>query len=158
MEKITSPKITPFLWFDNNAEEAAKYYTSVFKNSKITFVSHYGEGMPLPKGTAMTVAFELDGSKFTALNGGRTYKFSHAVSFVVNCENQEEIDYFWDKLSEGGKPEACGWLLDKYGLSWQIVPSDMGRFLGSNDPAKSARVMQALMKMTKLIIADLENA
>jgi len=158
MEKITSPKITPFLWFDNKAEEAAKFYTSIFKNSKITFTSYYSEGMPLPKGTALTVAFELDGCKFTALNGGPLYKFSHAVSFVVNCENQEEIDYFWSKLSEGGKTEPCGWLVDKYGLSWQIVPSDLGRLLSPGDAAKSGRVMQALMKMGKLIIADLENA
>ncbi|MGH8540309.1 MAG: VOC family protein [Stenotrophobium sp.] len=151
-------KITPLLWFDTQAEEAAKFYTSVFKNSKIVSVSHYGDGMPMPKGTVLTVAFEIEGQKFTALNAGPQFKFTEAVSFVVDCETQAEVDYYWDKLTaDGGKPWQCGWLKDKYGLSWQIVPAILPK-LASGDPARSGRVMQAMMQMVKLDIKKLEEA
>ncbi len=151
-------KITPFLWFDGNAEEAAQLYVSIFKNSKIDAVSRYGDAGPGPKGSAMTVAFTLEGQKFTALNGGPHFKFTEAVSFVVSCDTQSEIDIFWDKLiADGGKPSQCGWLKDKYGLSWQIVPSVLPQLV-TGDAAKSGRVIQALMKMTKLDIAALEKA
>ena len=147
-------KITPFLWFDHQAEEAAKFYVSVFKNSKMGQVSRYGEGMPLPKGTVMTAAFEIEGQSFVALNGGPQFKFTEAVSFVVNCETQKEIDYYWDKLTGGGGNEVqCGWLKDKYGLSWQIVPTVLPQLV-----KKSGRVMEALMHMKKLDIAALERA
>jgi predicted 3-demethylubiquinone-9 3-methyltransferase (glyoxalase superfamily) len=152
-----SQKITPFLWFDNNAKEAAEFYTEVFKNSKITDVARYSEGSPMPAGTVMTVAFELDGQKFTALNGGPHFTFNPSVSFVISCENQEEIDYYWNKLSADPESEQCGWLKDKFGLSWQVVPANMGELM-SKDKSKAGRVMTALMKMKKLIIADLENA
>ena len=153
------PKITPFLWFDSQAEEAANFYVSIFKNSKVGGVSRYGESGPGPKGSAMTVAFELDGQKFTALNGGPVFKFTEAISLVVNCENQEEIDYFWEKLSsEGGQEVQCGWLKDKYGLSWQIVPTILPELVKSDDPKKSERVMKALMQMKKLDIGKLKEA
>ena len=153
------PKITPFLWFDSQAEEAANFYVSIFKNSKVGEVSRYGESGPGPKGSAMTVAFELDGQKFTALNGGPVFKFTEAISLVVNCENQEEIDYFWEKLSsEGGQEVQCGWLKDKYGLSWQIVPTILPELVKSDDPKKSERVMKALMQMKKLDIGKLKEA
>ena len=153
------PKITPFLWFDSQAEEAANFYVSIFKNSKMGNVSRYGESGPGPKGSAMTVAFELDGQKFTALNGGPVFKFTEAISLVVNCENQEEIDYFWEKLSsEGGQEVQCGWLKDKYGLSWQIVPTILPELVKSDDPKKSERVMKALMQMKKLDIDKLKEA
>jgi predicted 3-demethylubiquinone-9 3-methyltransferase (glyoxalase superfamily) len=157
-------RITPFLWFDTQAEDAAKLYTSIFKNSKITAVTRYGEaGREVHKkmpGTALTVGFELEGQHFTALNGGPQFKFSEAVSFVVHCENQEEVDYYWEKLGVGGDPNAqqCGWLKDKYGLSWQIVPNAMIKMLTDSDAAKSGRVMQALMQMKKLDIVVLERA
>jgi len=157
-------KITPFLWFDTQAEEAANFYTSVFKNSKIVSVAHYGEegakASGRPKGSAMTVAFELDGQKFVALNGGPHFKFTEAVSFVVNCETQEEVDHYWEKLSAGGdkKAQQCGWLKDKYGLSWQIVPVAMVEMLQDKDPGKSGRVMQALLQMKKLDIKTLQRA
>lgn len=152
-------KITPFLWFDNQAEEAANFYVSIFKNSKIGTVARYGESGPGPKGSVMTVAFELDGEKFTALNGGPIFKFTEAISLVVNCEDQEEIDYFWEKLSvDGGKEVECGWLKDKYGLCWQVVPTILGELVQSDDPAKSERVMKALMQMKKLDIARLKQA
>ena len=151
-------KITPFLWFDNQAEEAADFYTSVFKNSKIVTVTRYGDAGPGPKGSAMTVAFELDGQSFIALNGGPHFKFCEAVSFVVNCGTQEELDDFWKKLSDGGQQVECGWLKDKYGLSWQIVPTILGQLMKSGDPRRSQRVMQALMKMKKLDIATLKKA
>jgi len=150
-------KISPFLWFNNQAEEAAKFYTSIFKNSKIKNVSHYGEGAPLPKGTVLVVNFELNAQDFMALNGGPQFKFTEAISFVVHCDNQEEIDYYWEKLSEGGSEVQCGWLKDKYGLSWQVVPTVLGKLM-SGDPAKANRVMQALMKMVKLDIKKLEEA
>jgi len=157
-------KITPFLWFDTQAEEAANFYTSIFKNSKIVSVARYGEegakASGRPKGSAMTVAFELDGQKFVALNGGPHFKFTEAVSFVVNCQTQEEVDHYWEKLSAGGDEKArqCGWLKDKYGLSWQIVPTAMVEMLQDKDPKKSERVMAALLKMKKLDIKALRQA
>lgn len=155
-------KITPFLWFDNNAEEAVEFYTSIFKNSKGGNASHYEEqGAEVsgrPKGSVMTVPFQLNGQDFIALNGGPMYKFSEAVSFMVNCETQEEIDYFWGKLSEGGQEVQCGWLKDKFGLSWQIVPTDINKLFSSTDPEKTNRVMAAMLPMKKLVIADLQKA
>ena len=133
-------KITPFLWFDNQAEEAAKFYVSVFKNSKIKQITHYtGEELPDRKGQVMTVSFELDGQEFTALNGGPQFKFTEAVSFVINCDTQEEIDYFWEKLSADPKAEQCGWLKDRYGLSWQITPAVLRELLGGEDRERTAR-------------------
>jgi len=157
-------KITPFLWFDNQAEEAANFYASIFKNSKIVSVARYGEeGAKVsgrPKGTAMTVAFQLDGQEFVALNGGPHFKFSEAISFVVNCKTQEEVDHYWEKLSAGGdeKAQQCGWLKDKYGLSWQIVPDVLGEMLQDKNPKKSESVMQALLQMKKLDIKTLKQA
>ncbi len=152
-------KITTFLWFDNQAEEAMNFYTSIFKNSKIGQVSRYGDTGPGPKGTVMVGTFHLEGQAFMALNGGPNFKFTPAISLVVNCETQEEVDYYWDKLAAGGgKPNRCGWLDDKFGVSWQIVPTALGELMGSGDPAKSNRVMGALMKMDKLMIADLRKA
>jgi len=151
-------KISPFLWFDNQAEEAAKFYTSIFKNSKIGKVSRYGDAGPGPKGSVMVANFELNGQEFIALNGGPQFKFTEAISFVVNCETQEEVDYYWEKLSEGGKGVQCGWLKDKFGLSWQIVPTALGKLMSDPDPEKSKRVMQAMLKMTKINIKDLERA
>ncbi len=152
------PKITPFLWFDNEAEEAAKFYTSVFPNSRITNVSHYTEAGPRPAGSVMVVTFEIDGREFSTLNGGPEFHFSEAVSFVVNCETQEEVDYYWEKLSEGGHEDQCGWLKDKFGLSWQIVPTALGELMSDGDPDASRRVMQALLKMKKLDMRALEEA
>jgi predicted 3-demethylubiquinone-9 3-methyltransferase (glyoxalase superfamily) len=151
-------KITPFLWFDHQAEEAAKLYISVFKNSRIVGMARYGEEGPGPKGTVMTVEFELDGQEFIALNGGPLFKFTEAISFVVNCETQEEIDKFWDQLSEGGEVQQCGWLKDKYGVSWQIVPTILGQLMQDKDPEKSRRVMQAMLQMVKLDIKTLQKA
>ncbi len=152
-------KISPFLWFNNEAEEAANLYTSIFKNSKIGSISRYtGEGAKAsgqPEGTAMTVAFTLDGQNFTALNGGPIFKFTEAVSFVVNCENQEEVDHFWNKLTEGGKESQCGWLKDKFGLSWQVVPKQLGELMRGT---KAGRVMGAMLKMKKIVIKKLEDA
>jgi predicted 3-demethylubiquinone-9 3-methyltransferase (glyoxalase superfamily) len=151
-------KITPFLWFDNQAEEAANFYVSIFKNSKIVTVTRYGEAGPGPKGSAMTVVFQLDGEEFIALNGGPLFKFTEAISFVVNCETQREVDEFWEKLSEGGEESMCGWLKDKYGLSWQIVPTILGKLMSDPDPQKSKRVMEAMLKMRKIVIGDLKLA
>lgn len=151
-------RITPFLWFDDQAEEAAAMYTSIFPNSKVGKVARYGEGGPGPAGSAMTVEFQLDGQTFVALNGGPVYKFTEAISFVVNCETQEEVDHYWTKLTAGGGEVQCGWLKDKYGLSWQIVPSVLPKLLSGADPIKSARVMQALMTMKKLDIRALQAA
>jgi len=151
-------KITPFLWFNANAEEALNFYSSIFKNSKILSISRYGEGAPVPEGTVMTATFELDGQVFMALNGGPEYKFNEAISLFVNCEGQEEIDHYWEKLSSGGKKGQCGWLKDKFGLSWQIVPNALGEMLGDKDPEKSNRVMQAMLQMSKLDIKILEQA
>ena len=151
------PKVTPFLWFDKNAEEAANFYVSIFKNSRVGKISRSGDALPGLKGSVLTVEFELDGEKFVALNGGPQFKFTEAVSFVVNCESQEEIDYFWEKLSEGGEKSQCGWLKDKYGLSWQLWPGVIGDFL-AGDPEGSNRVMQEVMKMQKLEIEPLQRA
>ena len=152
------PKISPFLWFDNNAEEAIDYYTSIFKNSKRFDVSRYGEGGPGPAGSVMVAAFELEGQRFTALNGGPLFKFNEAVSFVVNCDSQDEIDEYWEKLSAGGEPGQCGWLKDRFGLSWQIVPAILPELMQSGDQEKTTRVMAALMQMTKLKIDVLQQA
>jgi predicted 3-demethylubiquinone-9 3-methyltransferase (glyoxalase superfamily) len=152
-------QISPFLWFDNNAEEAAQFYVSVFKNSRILAVTRYGDAGPGPKGSVMVVSFQLEGQQFTALNGGPRFQFSEAFSFVVSCENQEEIDYYWNKLtSDGGQESACGWLKDKFGFSWQIVPTALGTLMSDKDPKKANRVMQALLQMKKLDIAALEEA
>ncbi|MDR3528306.1 MAG: VOC family protein [Rhizomicrobium sp.] len=151
-------RITPFLWFDREAEEAAKYYISIFPHSKMVQVTYYGEDMPQPAGSVMTAVFELDGQIFIALNGGPNHPFTHAVSFVVNCETQAELDSYWQKLSAGGKEVACGWLTDKYGLSWQITPATIGKLLDASHPAKSQAVMQAMMGMVKLDMAALDKA
>ncbi len=151
-------KITPFLWFDGKAEEAMNFYTSIFKNSKIGGVVRYGEAGPGPKGTVMTATFEIEGQAFIALNGGPHFSFTPAISFVVNCQTQEEIDDYWEKLSEGGEKIECGWLKDKFGVSWQIVPNVLGQLLRDKDPNRSQRVMKALMKMKKLDIKVLEQA
>lgn len=151
-------KITPFLWFDTQAEDAARLYTSVFKNSKITRVNRYGDAGPGPKGTVMVVEFELDGQQFLALNGGPRFKFTQAVSFVVNCETQQEVDELWEKLSDGGRKDRCGWLTDKFGLSWQIVPTVLGKLMSDPNPEKSRRVMQAMLQMDKLEIQRLVDA
>lgn len=152
------PKITPFLWFNDNAEEAINFYISLFKDSKITNISRYGESSPLPAGTIMTASFQLDGQEFTALNGGPYFKFNEAVSFVVDCETQEEVDYFWNNLSAGGEEGQCGWLKDKFGLSWQIVPRALGVLAGDPDPAKAQRVIKAMLQMKKLDVALLQRA
>ena len=151
-------KITPFLWFDGQAEEAMNFYVSIFKNSKVLSVSRYGEAGPGPKGSVMSATFELEGQTFYALNGGPMYKFTPAISFFVSCETQREVDELWDKLLDGGRPSQCGWLQDKYGLSWQIVPSVLGKMLGDKDPKKAQRVMQAMLQMVKLDIAVLTRA
>ncbi len=153
------PKITPFLWFNDNAEEAMNFYVSVFRNSKVRGVTRYGDAGPGPKGSVMTANFELDGQEFVALNGGPQFTFTEAVSFVVHCDSQQEVDYYWDTLtSDGGRPSQCGWLKDKYGLSWQIVPDAMIALLQQKDPKKAQRVMQALMQMTKIDLARLRQA
>jgi len=151
-------RITPFLWFDRQAEEAANFYVSIFPNSKIGSTSRYGEAGPGPKGSVMTVAFDLDGLSFTALNGGPMFKFTEAISLVVHCETQAEVDHYWDKLSAGGSEVQCGWLKDKYGLSWQIVPNALIELVQDKDPAKSQRVMAAMMQMKKIDIAALKAA
>src|SRR5437016_14438611 len=152
-------KVTPLLWFDTNAEAAAEFYVSIFKNSKILNVSRYGDAGPGPKGSVMVVNFQLAGQEFTALNGGPLFKFSEAFSFVVNCENQQEVDEYWSKLTSGGGQESqCGWLKDKFGFSWQIVPTALGKLMSDKDPQKANRVMEALLKMKKLDIATLEAA
>ena len=151
-------EITPCLWFDTQGEEAARFYTSVFPNSRILGVAHYGEAGPRPAGTVLTVSFELDGKKFVALNGGPEFTFSEAISFQVMCESQDEVDMFWSKLSEGGEEGPCGWLKDKFGLSWQIVPTALPRLLSDPDREKAQRVMAAMLKMKKIEIAELERA
>ena len=151
-------KITPCLWFDTEGEEAAKLYTSVFPKSKILDVSRYGEAGPRPEGTVMVVSFELDGQKFTALNGGQDFTFNEAISFQASCETQEEVDAYWSKLSEGGEEGPCGWLKDRFGLSWQIVPTVLPELLGDPDREKSQRVMQAMLRMQKIEIDALERA
>jgi len=151
-------KITPCLWFDHQAEEAMNFYVSIFKNSKVLSVNRYGESAPMPKGTVMTASFELDGQAFTALNGGPMFKFSPAISFVVHCATQAEVDDYWAKLSAGGKENQCAWLDDKFGVSWQIVPDVLIEFLSDPDPVKAGRVMQAMMQMTKIDMAALQQA
>ena len=152
-------KITPFLWFDGKAEEAMKLYTSVFKNSRIITINYWAENSPFPKDQVMTGTFELDGQIFYAFDAGPQFKFTEAISFFVNCDTQEEIDHFWNSLTaDGGEESMCGWLKDKFGVSWQIVPPVLGKLLADKDPAKSGRVMEAMMKMRKIVIADLEKA
>jgi predicted 3-demethylubiquinone-9 3-methyltransferase (glyoxalase superfamily) len=155
-------KITPFLWFDNQAEEAVNFYTSIFKNSKIGSTSRYtGEGAKAsgqPEGTVMTVAFTLDGQEFTAINGGPVFKFTEALSFVVNCENQDEVDHYWNSLTKGGEEVQCGWLKDKFGLSWQVVPRQLIELMSGPDKAKAGRVMKAMLQMKKIDIKKLEEA
>ena len=151
-------RITTFLWFTDNAEEAANFYTSIFKHSKIKEVSRYGDAGPGPKGTAMVVKFELDGQEFLALNGGPQFTFTEAISLLVSCKDQKEIDHYWEALSAGGEKVQCGWLKDQFGLSWQIVPENMGELMAPKDPAKAARAMKAMLQMTKIDIAALKNA
>jgi predicted 3-demethylubiquinone-9 3-methyltransferase (glyoxalase superfamily) len=151
-------KITPFLWFDNNAEEAMKFYTSIFKNSKIEESRRCGEAGPGPKGSVMSATFQIEGQEFMVLNGGPHFKFTPAISFFVNCETQAEVDELWGKLLAGGKAMQCGWLTDKFGISWQIIPKALGELLGDKDPQKSQRVMKAMMKMIKIDVAELERA
>jgi predicted 3-demethylubiquinone-9 3-methyltransferase (glyoxalase superfamily) len=151
-------KISPYLWFDDQAEEAVNFYTSIFKNSKILNVARYGEVGPGPKGSVMTVAFQLDGQEFIALNGGPHFKFTEAISFFVSCKTQEDVDDLWEKLSEGGEKVQCGWLKDKYGVSWQIVPTILGEMVSDPDPAKSQRVMEAMLQMKKIDIEGLKKA
>jgi predicted 3-demethylubiquinone-9 3-methyltransferase (glyoxalase superfamily) len=151
-------KITPFLWFDGQAEEAMNFYVSVFKNSKVVRVSRYGEAGPGPKGTVMSATFQLEGQEFFALNGGPQYRFTPAISLFVNCETQQEVDELWEKLSAGGKKDRCGWLTDKYGLSWQIIPSVLGKMLQDKDAEKANRVMKAMLQMDKIDIKGLKQA
>ena len=152
-------KITPCLWFDTQAEEAARFYTSIFKNSSIGEISYYGPDTPGPEGTVLTVAFKLEGQDFTALNGGPVFKFTPAISLLVDCKSQEEVDRLWDGLlAGGGQPDQCGWLTDRYGVSWQIVPGVMGELMSDPDPVKVNRVMQAMLKMVKIDIAELQRA
>ena len=153
------PKITPFLWYDKEAEEAANFYCSVFKNSKVHKVARYPEGSPAPAGSVMTVEFELDGQRFIALNAGPHFKFNEAVSFVIDCDTQADVDHYWSKLTSGGGQESmCGWLKDKYGLSWQVTPKILPKLMTESDKEKSKRVMEAMMRMKKIVIAELEEA
>jgi predicted 3-demethylubiquinone-9 3-methyltransferase (glyoxalase superfamily) len=152
------PKITPNLWFDTQGEEAAEFYVSVFPNSKITAVNHYGEAGPREAGTVLTVDFVLDGQEYTAINGGPQFTFDEAISLLVHCADQDEVDYYWEKLTDGGEEGQCGWLKDRYGVSWQIVPRALPQLLGDPDPAKAQRVMQAMLGMVKLDIAGLQAA
>jgi predicted 3-demethylubiquinone-9 3-methyltransferase (glyoxalase superfamily) len=151
-------KIMTFLWFDKEAEEATNFYVSIFKDSKVVSISRYPEGGPAPAGTVMTTKFELEGQEFVALNGGPTFKFTEAISLVVNCTSQEEVDYYWEKLSAGGTEVQCGWLKDKYGLSWQITPTILIELMSSNDAKQNERVMQAMMKMVKIDIETIKRA
>jgi len=151
-------KITPFLWFDGKAEEAMNFYTSIFKNAQVGSITRYGEAGPGPKGSVMSATFELEGQQFFALNGGPQFKFTPAISFFVNCTTQEEVDRYWEALSAGGEKLQCGWLTDKFGLSWQIVPTALGEMLSDKDAAKASRVMQAMLNMTKLDIKGLKLA
>ena len=151
-------KITPFLWFNDKAEEAASFYTSIFKNSKTVSTIRYGEAGPGPKGSVMSATFELDGQEFIGLNGGPHFTFSPAISFFIQCDTQEEVDHFWEKLSAGGKKDRCGWLTDKFGVTWQVVPTVLGRMLQDKDAEKSKRVMNAMLQMDKLDIKRLTDA
>jgi predicted 3-demethylubiquinone-9 3-methyltransferase (glyoxalase superfamily) len=162
MTTTIAQKINPHLWFDSQAEEAAKFYTSIFKNSRILHISRYGEAgakvSGRPKGTVMVVVFDLEGQRFMAINGGPIFKFTHAISFLVNCESQQEVDELWNKLTEGGEIEQCGWLKDKSGLSWQIVPRVLGEMMQDKDQDKQERVMEAILQMKKIDIKGLEEA
>jgi len=151
-------KITPFLWYDGNAEEAAKFYISIFKNSKMGKISRCGDAGPGPKGSVMSVTFQIEGQEFFALNGGPHFKFTPAISFFVNCETQQEVDDLWEKLSAGGRTDRCGWLQDKFGVSWQIIPAVLGQLLGDKDPQRANRAMQAMLQMTKIDIEKLQQA
>ena len=151
-------KITPFLWFNDNAEEAANFYTSIFKHSKLGNIARYGEAGPGPKGSVMSVTFQIEGQDFIALNGGPQFKFTPAISFFVDCQSQEEVDNLWEKLSAGGRKDHCGWLQDKFGVSWQIIPAVLGELLHSKDPDTSQRVMKAMLKMDKIDIEALKRA
>lgn len=151
-------KITPFLWFDDNAEEAASFYTSIFKNAEMGAVARYTSAGPGPEGSAMSASFTLEGLEFGSVNGGPIYQFTPAVSFVIACEDQAEVDYFWERLLEGGQPVQCGWLTDKFGLSWQVVPTRLRELLSDPDAEKAKRVTEAMLKMVKLDIAELESA
>jgi|ERR1700722_10000760 len=151
-------KIVPFLWFDDKAEEAVNFYVSIFKNSKVGRVTRYGEAGPRPKGSVMSATFQLEGQEFFALNGGPMFKFTEAISLFVNCETQAEVDELWNKLSAGGQESQCGWLKDKYGLSWQIIPTVLGRMLGDENPEKAKKVMQAMLQMAKIDIDQLRKA
>ena len=151
-------KISPFLWFDSNAEEAANFYVSIFKDSKILKIARYGEAGPGPAGAVMVVNFQIEGQDFIALNGGPLFKFSEAISFVINCQTQEEVDHYWNKLTAGGQESQCGWLKDKYGLSWQVTPTILGELLADKDQKKAQRVMQAMLQMKKIDIAALKRA
>jgi predicted 3-demethylubiquinone-9 3-methyltransferase (glyoxalase superfamily) len=151
-------KITPYLWFNNNAEEAIHFYNSIFKNSKTVSITRYGEGGPAPKGTLMSATFELEGQTFLALNGGPQFTFTPAISFFVNCETQEEVDELWEKLSEGGEEGRCGWLEDKYGVSWQIIPTVLGELMQDEDAVKARNVMEAMLQMNKIDIKALKQA
>jgi predicted 3-demethylubiquinone-9 3-methyltransferase (glyoxalase superfamily) len=152
------PTISPFLWFDHHAEQAANFYVSIFKNSRVVTVTRYGEAGPGPQGSVMTVAFELDGQPFVALNGGPQFRFSEAISFSVDCETQQEVDEYWRKLSAGGEEGPCGWLKDQFGLSWQVNPSILGKMLNDPDPVKARRVMEAMLQMKQIDIAGLQRA
>ncbi|MCE9598237.1 MAG: VOC family protein [Spirochaetia bacterium] len=158
MKVEAKQKITPFLWFNSQAEEAMNFYTSVFKNAAIKHTSRYGEGMPLPKGTLMAGTLEIEGQDFYLLNGGPPYSFTPAISFLVNCETQDEVDHLWGKLTDGGSEQPCGWLKDKFGLSWQIIPSTLGKLMGDKNPVKAQNVMQAMFKMCKIDIKTLQEA
>jgi predicted 3-demethylubiquinone-9 3-methyltransferase (glyoxalase superfamily) len=151
-------KITPCLWFDTEGEEAANFYVSLFENSRVLEVSRYGDAGPRPAGSVMTVSFELDGQQFVALNGGPEFTFNEAVSFQISCQGQEEVDHFWDGLGEGGEPGPCGWLKDRYGVSWQVIPTALGGLLADPDPERAQRVMKAMLGMGKIEVAALERA
>ena len=152
------PELTPFLWFDTEGEEAARFYTSVFPNSRITEITHYGPAGPRPEGTVMTVAFELDGKPFVALNGGPEFTFSEAISFEIRCRDQDEVDAYWDALTDGGEEGPCGWLKDRFGLSWQVVPERLVELLSDPDPERSQRAMAAMLGMRKIVVDELEQA
>ena len=155
---MSAKKIRPFLWFNNNLEEAMQFYSSVFKNAKTQVLSRWGEGGMGKKGSVMSASFELEGQEFMALNGGPMFTFTEAISFFIDCESQEEVDHYWEALSAGGEKSRCGWLKDKFGLSWQVIPSTLGELLNHKDPAKAKKAMEAMMKMDKIIIADLKKA
>jgi predicted 3-demethylubiquinone-9 3-methyltransferase (glyoxalase superfamily) len=158
MKDLITQKITPFLWFDGKAEEAINFYISVFKNGKINSIKRYGNEIPGMQGKVLTAVFEINGQEFMAIDGGPMFKFSEAISLYVNCQTQEEVDELWEKFSEGGKESQCGWLKDKYGLSWQIIPSDLGKMLSDKDPVKASNVMQAMLKMHKIDVRLLKEA